>query len=105
METIMWYRLSIAASSMLVAGTLAATAAELPTYEVTGFPMTPLQASALGATGAREQVPTTAPELAGLPATPLQMAVLSRHAHDRKKMGDGGSRTTVGLATPSAQTR
>jgi len=100
----MWYRLSIAASSMLVAGTLAATAAELPTYEVTGFPMTPLQASALGATGAREQVLTTAPELAGLPATRLQMAVLSRHAHD-KKMGDGGSRTTVGMATPSAQAR
>ena len=100
----MWYRLSIAASSMLVAGTLAAIAAELPTYEVTGFPMTPLQASALGATGARERVSTTAPELAGLPATPLQMAVLSRHAHD-KKMGDGGSRTTVGLAMPSAQAR
>ena len=100
----MWYRLSIAASSMLIVRTLSATAAELPTYEVTGFPMTPLQASALGATGAREQAPTTAPELAGLPATPLQMAVLSRRAHDRK-MGDGGSLTTVGLATPSAQAR
>ncbi len=100
----MWYRLSIAASSMLIAGTLAAAAAELPTYEVTGFPMTPLQVSALGASRAREQVPTTAPQLAGLPATPLQMAVLSPRAHD-KKMGDSGSRTTVGSATPSAQAR
>ena len=89
----MWYRLSIAASSMLIAGTLAAPAAELPTYEVTGFPMTPLQESALGAAGVREQAPTTAPELAGLPATSLQMAVLSHR----------GGRATVGSASAQAR--
>jgi hypothetical protein len=93
METIMWYRLSIAASATLLAGTLAATAAELPTYEVTGFPMTPLQVSALGATGVREQAPTTSSELAGLPATALQMTVLSRR----------GGRTTVGSASAQAR--
>jgi hypothetical protein len=93
METIMWYRLPIAASAMLIAGTFAATAAELPTYEVAGFPMTPLQASALGATGVREQAPTTSSELAGLPATALQMTVLSRR----------GSRTTVGSASAQAR--
>jgi hypothetical protein len=100
----MWYRLSIAASSMLIAGTIAATSAELPTYEVTGFPMTPLQAATLGVAGARERAPTAAPELAGLPATRLQMAVLTRHAANRK-MGDGGKPTTIGLAQPSAQAR
>jgi len=89
----MWTRLSIAASSMLIAGTLAATAAEMPTYEVTGIPMTPLQEAALGAKGVREQAPTTAPELTGLPATPLQMAVLSRR----------GGRTTVGSASAQAR--
>ena len=100
----MWYRLSIAASSMLIAGTIAATSAELPTYEVTGFPMTPLQAATLGGAGAREQTAARAPELAGLPATALQMAVLSRHAAE-KKMGDAGGRSTVGLAQPTAQAR
>jgi hypothetical protein len=75
----MWYRLSIAASTMLVAGTIAATAAELPTYAVTGLPMTPVQAALLGANGAREQAPTAAPRLAGMPASTVQIAVLKPH--------------------------
>jgi hypothetical protein len=83
METTMWYRLSIAASTMLVTGTIAATAAELPTYAVTGLPMTPVQASILGASKVQEQASAIAPKLAGMPASAVQIAVLKRRS-DRK---------------------
>ena len=96
----MWYRLSIAASAMLVLGTVAATAAELPTYEVGGFPITPHQVATLGSAGVRERAPAAAPELAGMPASPLQVAVLARRAPN-KKLADSDGRTTTGLARPS----
>jgi len=43
----MWYRLSIAASAVLMMGTITANAAELPTYEVGGFPASPAQIAVL----------------------------------------------------------
>jgi hypothetical protein len=88
METTMWYRLSIAASAVLVMGAVAAKAAELPTYEAMGFPMTPHQMATLGAANAQQQAPAATPELAGLPASPVQIAVLARH----------GARVTTGMA-------
>ena len=87
----MWYRLSIAASAILVIGGVAATAAEIPTYEVAGFPASPNQIAVLGAAGARER----APELAAMSASPAQIAVLKRHD---QKTTDGSGRSTTGLA-------
>jgi hypothetical protein len=95
METTMWYRLSIAASAVLMMGTITANAAELPTYETGGFPLTPHQMAALGAANAQQQAPTATPELAGLPASPLQIAVLARHD---QKTTRSSARTTTGLA-------
>jgi hypothetical protein len=46
--------LSIAAAISIGAST-AAFAAELPTYEVNGFPISPVQLQLLGATNVREQ--------------------------------------------------
>ena len=83
----MWYRVSIAASAVLVIGTIAANAAELPTYEAMGFAMTPHQMAALGAANAQQQTPAVTPELAGLPASPVQVAVLTRR----------GARVTTGM--------
>lgn len=91
----MWYRLSIAASAVLVMGAVAANAAELPTYEAVGFPMTPHQMATLGAANAQQQAPAATPELAGLPASPLQIAVLKRR--DQKLTGNSG-RGTTGMA-------
>ena len=90
----MWYRLSIAASAILIVGGVAAKAAELPTYEVNGFPASPAQTAILGAAGAQERAPAAA-ELAGMPASPVQIAVLKRH--DQKFTASGG-RATAGLA-------
>jgi hypothetical protein len=91
METTMWYRVSIAASAVLMMGTITANAAELPTYEVAGFPASPSQIAVLGAAGAQER----APDLAGMSASPVQIAVLKRH---NQKTTDGSGRPTTGLA-------
>jgi hypothetical protein len=40
MGVIMWYRLSITATAGLLLGVAGAAAAELPTYEVMGIPIT-----------------------------------------------------------------
>ena len=92
----MWYRLSIAASALILSG-VAATAAELPTYEVAGFPVTPHQTATIGAAGAQEQAPAAAPELAGMPASPHQIAVLTPRG---KTFGDraASGRATTGMA-------
>ena len=87
----MWYRLSIAASAVLIMGTITATAAELPTYEVAGFPASPNQIAVLGAAGAQQR----APELADMSASPVQIAVLKRH--DQKTTRSSAPSTT-GLA-------
>ena len=50
--------LSIAAAAVSIAGSTA-LAAELPTYEVNGFPVSPVQVQLLGAGNAREQAAST----------------------------------------------
>jgi len=100
----MWYRLSIAASTALIMGSVSAAAAELPTYETQGFPMSPHQLATLGAAGATEQAPVAAPELAGMPATPVQIAVLGRRGKaDQTTTGSIGR--TTGMARLTDQSR
>ena len=70
----------IAALATVIAnGIDVAAAAELPTYETAGFPITALQVSVVGAAHAEEApfVPTLT--LGGMPASPLQIEVLTRH--------------------------
>jgi hypothetical protein len=70
----------ILVAAILMLGMAGATAGELPSYDVAGFPITPHQMSVLGQSGATREQPA-APTLlfAGMPASPLQIAVLSRH--------------------------
>ena len=63
--------LSIAAVLSIAAAT-AAFAAELPSYEKTGFPVSPVQVGVLGAANVREQSP-----VATSTVTPLQLSVLT----------------------------
>lgn len=65
--------LSIATAAMLIAGGAGAMAAELPSYEVSGFPISPVQVQVLGAANVREQSPATALTAAGKQASPHQM--------------------------------
>ena len=73
----MWYRSSIAVIAALMAGGVAAAAAELPTYEVTGLPITPHQLAVLGPAHAEQQTPAAALTVAGMPASPHQIEVLT----------------------------
>jgi hypothetical protein len=58
-ETIMKIVLSIATAAMIASGA-GAMAAELPTFEVAGFPISPVQVQVLGAANVREQSPVAA---------------------------------------------
>ena len=57
-----------------------AAAAELPNYELMGFPITSHQVATLGSANVQERSPIPMLTLNGMPASPLQVAVLtSRH--------------------------
>ncbi|MCP3373046.1 hypothetical protein [Bradyrhizobium cajani] len=66
--------LTIAAAILTIAGATSAFAAELPTYEANGFPVSPLQVRVLGAAHVEQQVsaPTTV-------ASAHQAKVLASH--------------------------
>jgi hypothetical protein len=66
----------IAATEALVLSGIA-SAAELPSYEVTGFPITLHQISVLGSTNVKEQSPSASLTMAGMPASPVQVSVLT----------------------------
>jgi hypothetical protein len=96
MEVFMWYRLSIAVTAGLMLGGAGAAAAELPTYEVMGFPITPHQLAVLGPANAQERAPAPTLLLAGMPASPHQIAVLTPHKSPTEEIASGGKRMTTG---------
>jgi hypothetical protein len=71
-------------------------AAELPTFELMGFPITRHQVGLLGAAQIRERSPTPTLTLAGMPASPHQVAVLTPRPRTAEK-GSAGQLTTVGF--------
>lgn len=72
----------------------AAAAGELPTFEVSSFPATPLQVSVMGSAGVQEQAATPTLTRNGMPASPAQLAVLA----PRHRTVSSVSETTVGAA-------
>jgi hypothetical protein len=67
--------LSIAATLLAMTAATGALAAELPSYEKAGLPVSPVQLQVLGAENVSEQAPT-----ATMSATPVQLSVLTpRH--------------------------
>ncbi len=72
-------RYLLAAAAILTLGAAGARAGDLPSYDVAGFPATPLQMSVLGQSGATQERPAM-PMLMhdGMPASPHQIAVLSQ---------------------------
>ncbi len=67
----------IAVAGALVASSTGVFATELPSYEVTSFPITATQVRVLGGAGVEEQSASPAMIVAGMPASPAQMSVLS----------------------------
>src|SRR5262249_48762920 len=69
----------LGAATILMLGMAGATAGELPSYDIAGFPITPHQMSVLGQSGDTQEQPAVATLLReGMPASPHQIAVLSR---------------------------
>ena len=69
--------LSIAAITAITLGAAGAGAAELPSYELMGFPISPHQFSVLGSASIEEQSPRPSLTMAGMPASPHQVSVLT----------------------------
>jgi hypothetical protein len=80
MEVIMKRLFPMAALATFVLDVAVATAAELPTYELGGFPITPHQFSVVGSANVQERSPTPSMTLGSMPATPHQVAVLTPRA-------------------------
>ena len=72
----------------------AAVAGELPTFEISSFPATPLQVSVMGSADVQERAATPALTRNGMPASPAQLAVLT----PRHRTVSSVSETTVGAA-------
>jgi hypothetical protein len=98
----MCYRLSIAAAVALVMGGVGATAAELPTYEVMGFPITPHQLVTLGPAHAEQRLSALILTQAGMPASPHQIAVLTprQKVIDQQTAGSSGRATELVRPSP-----
>lgn len=67
----------IAIAGTMIANSSGAFAGELPSYEVTSFPISATQVQVLGGAGIEEQPAAPAMMVAGMPASPAQMSVLS----------------------------
>jgi hypothetical protein len=93
MEITMLYPLSIIASATLIVVAAHATAAELPTFEVLGFSITPHQVAVIGGANVQEQTPTPSLTRDGMPASPHQLAAL------RPRPGMTAATTSGKLAT------
>jgi hypothetical protein len=70
---------AIFVSTIVLACADLASAAEFPTYELMGFPITPHQFSVLGSANVQEASPAPTLMLRAMPASPHQIAVLTPH--------------------------
>ena len=88
--------LMAATTAVLLSGA-SAIAAELPTFEAMGFPITPVQTSVLGAAHVQERSPVPTLMLGGMPASPVQIAVLTLRV---KEVAAAASPTNIEPSTP-----
>jgi hypothetical protein len=75
---------AMAAAGTLILNGAGASAAELPSYELTGFPINPHQFSVVGSANVKEQSPSSS--LAMMPASPHQVAVLTPRARPSEEL-------------------
>lgn len=67
----------IAVAGTMIASSAGAFASDLPSYEVSSFPISATQVRVLGGAGVEEQSAAPAMVVAGMPASPAQVSVLS----------------------------
>ena len=71
------YRVAMIATAAFLLSTAGVLAADLPTYEVMGFPATQHQLAAVNSAYVQESSPVATLTLAGMPASPVQMMILT----------------------------
>ncbi|MGY8682880.1 hypothetical protein Q2941_34665 [Bradyrhizobium sp. UFLA05-153] len=81
----------------LVVLDVAASAAELPTFELAGFPISQHQVALLGGINVQEQSPTPTLVFDGMPASPHQIVVLTPRSRVIEAKIEKPKLTTVGL--------
>jgi len=91
--------LAVAATATLALGIADAAAGELPTYELTGFPITPHQFSVLGSANVKEQSPSPSLTMAGMPASPHQVAVLTPRSRITEEVAASNPTASPSLST------
>ncbi|MGY8666240.1 hypothetical protein Q3C01_28360 [Bradyrhizobium sp. UFLA05-109] len=89
--------LMVAIAPAMVVG-FSAGAAELPSFELMGFPITWHQVAVMGASGVQEQSPAPTLEFAGMPASPHQIAVLTPR-QNMIALQKGPKLTTIGFSS------
>ena len=79
-----------------------ACALRLPTFELTGFPISPHQVAVLGSAQVEESSATATLMLAAMPASPHQIAVLTPRAKTQRivEASADPSLLTIGLTRP-----
>jgi hypothetical protein len=88
--------LMAAIAAVTIAGS-SAGAAELPNFELMGFPITRHQVALIGGTNLQEQSPTPTLTFGGMPASPHQIAVLTPRPGAMAKT-TAAKATAIGLA-------
>jgi hypothetical protein len=82
---------------VLMSGAVA-SAQDLPTYEVTGFPITPLQMSILGCSAqVQESSPAATLTVEGMPASPHQIMVLTPRTKAQEQVADKPEQTAAAV--------
>ena len=89
----MVHRVSLALTAVLLSSAAAATAAELPTFEIIGFPLTQHQLTVLNSDIVQERSPAAfSLTLAGLPVSPVQIGVLTPRSRQEFAAKEGSAR-------------
>jgi molybdopterin biosynthesis enzyme len=84
-EEIAMKRVLLIAVVAAILDATSAAAAELPTFELTGFPITPHQVAVVGSTNVEEHSTIPTLMLGGMPASPHQVAVLTPRPRTAKQ--------------------
>jgi hypothetical protein len=96
------YRIATIATAALLLSTAGGFAADLPTYEVMGFPATQHQLAAVNSAYVQEASPVPTLTLAGMPASPVQILIMTprskqvlARAGNASKGAEGSSETAA----------
>ena len=91
--------LSVAAVTASILGGAGASAAELPSYELMGFPISTHQFSVLGSANIKERSPSASLAMAGMPASPHEVAVLTARPRSIEKLMVTNPVETISFST------